>query len=94
MVVDRILTMTGVRKPRPRASDEADEWQDCFECRIIGGGGLTALGSSVLYVAYTKRQVQGRATMLVGACVGASIMTIGVLRLLGVHLLKPNNSVN
>ena len=57
---------------------------------MVGGGGLTALGGYIIYYAFQKRNqpATGRATMFASSFLGSVIMTLGLLRLAGLHELE------
>ncbi len=57
---------------------------------MVGGGGLTALGGYIIYYAFQKRNqpATGRATMFASSFLGSVIMTLGLLRLAGLHEME------
>ncbi|KAH9409050.1 hypothetical protein TYRP_011324 [Tyrophagus putrescentiae] len=73
-----------------KSSAEPELRVECFECRMVGGGGLTALGGYIIYYAFQKRNqpATGRATMFASSFLGSVIMTLGLLRLAGLHELE------
>ena len=64
--------------------------EDCLSCRIIGGGGLTALGSYIIYYSFNQRHnpntiLSGRPSMFLSGFVGSVVMTLGFFRLIGIN---------
>ena len=59
---------------------------DCYECRMIGGGGLTALGAYVIYYSVNNRKTSGRYSTMLSSLVGTFVLSIGVLRITGTRL--------
>ena len=57
---------------------------------MVGGTGLTGLGAFIVYYAFQKRNKPntGRLTMFVSSFLGSVIMTMGLLRLAGIHDLQ------
>src|SRR6218665_130589 len=62
---------------------------DCFTCRTIGGGGLTALGGYIIYYTFQRRNKPelGGISIFFAGFVGSVVMTIGFMRLIGVNEL-------
>lgn len=75
---------------RSSKSNEPEVKVDCFECRMVGGSGLTALGGYIIYYAFKKRNgpLSGRLTMFASGLLGSVVMTMGLLRLAGIHDLE------
>lgn len=66
---------------------------DCLECRLVGGAGLTGLGLFVLYqarqyVADCRKQLQApsRPRLYAGRCIALALIALGGLRASGLKL--------
>lgn len=90
-MIDRIIGFFSSSPAKSTKSAEPELKVECFECRMVGGGGLTALGGYIIYYAFQKRNqpIAGRLTMFASSFLGSVVMTLGLLRLAGLHDIEP-----
>ncbi|KAH9423913.1 hypothetical protein DERP_005498 [Dermatophagoides pteronyssinus] len=82
-MLDRILNSR-------QSSSKESEYEDCFQCRMIGGGGLVGLGSYIIYYSFQRRNIPtaNKLSVFASAFIGSVVMTLGTMRLLGIHEWK------
>lgn len=60
---------------------------DCYQCRMIGGGGLLGIGGYIIYYSFTKRNSNSinKLAIFASSFVGSVVMTLGLFRLTGIN---------
>ncbi|KAH7645434.1 hypothetical protein DERF_013679 [Dermatophagoides farinae] len=83
-MLDRIFNYRSSSSTTPESG-----YEDCFQCRMIGGGGLIGLGSYIIYYSFQRRNIPtaNKLSVFASAFIGSVVMTLGTLRLLGIHEL-------
>ena len=92
MVIRRISEIAKGDDTRTKGRTIDDD-EDCLGCRLVGGGGLTALGIFIMYQAreYVKEcqktNIQPKKPRIViGSIAALSFVTLGAMRFSGTRL--------
>lgn len=65
---------------------------DCYQCRMIGGGGLLGIGGYIIYYSFSKRNSANKLAIFASSFLGSVVMTLGIFRFTGIDdLYRPRS---